>query len=99
MQARATDSQPIRLDYRAEVGRQPWTVYNYLRTADSVSITVGGGELVFSLVMPVLSSITAFRCTFCAWRYEQGPEVPQTAGGIMTLEVLQWSGLSSMPSS
>jgi cytochrome d ubiquinol oxidase subunit I len=35
----------------AEVGRQPWTVYGYLRTADSVSITVTTGELVFSLVL------------------------------------------------
>ncbi len=35
----------------AEVGRQPWTVYGFLRTADSVSITVTAGELVFSLVL------------------------------------------------
>lgn len=35
----------------AEVGRQPWTVYGFLRTADSVSITVTSGELVFSLVL------------------------------------------------
>ena len=35
----------------AEVGRQPWTVYGYLRTAQSVSITVTTGELVFSLVL------------------------------------------------
>jgi cytochrome d ubiquinol oxidase subunit I len=65
----------------AEVGRQPWTVYNYLRTADSVSITVGGGELVFSLVM--LSSIYAlllFVYLFVLGRIlSKGPEVPQTA--------------------
>jgi cytochrome d ubiquinol oxidase subunit I len=35
----------------AEVGRQPWTVYKVLRTADSVSVTVGLGELWFSILM------------------------------------------------
>jgi cytochrome d ubiquinol oxidase subunit I len=35
----------------AEVGRQPWTVYKVLRTADSVSVTVGAGELWFSILL------------------------------------------------
>ncbi len=35
----------------AEVGRQPWTVYRLLRTADSVSVTVGVPELLFSIVL------------------------------------------------
>jgi len=37
----------------AEVGRQPWTVYGILRTADSVS-PVPGGSVFFSLVLFVL---------------------------------------------
>jgi cytochrome d ubiquinol oxidase subunit I len=38
----------------AEVGRQPWTVYGILRTADSVS-PVPGGSILFSLVLFVLA--------------------------------------------
>ena len=37
----------------AEVGRQPWTVYGVLRTADAVS-PVPGGSVFFSLVLFVL---------------------------------------------
>jgi cytochrome d ubiquinol oxidase subunit I len=37
----------------AEVGRQPWTVYGVLRTADSVSPVPGGGVLT-SLILFVL---------------------------------------------
>jgi cytochrome bd ubiquinol oxidase subunit I len=41
-----------------EVGRQPWALYNLLRTADSVSVippgAAGGSLAVFSLVYPVL---------------------------------------------
>ncbi|RJP82810.1 MAG: cytochrome ubiquinol oxidase subunit I [Candidatus Zixiibacteriota bacterium] len=35
----------------AEVGRQPWTVYGILKTSDSVSVNVGAGHVVFSLVL------------------------------------------------
>ncbi len=35
----------------AEVGRQPWVVYKLMKTKDAVSITVGVGELVFSIVL------------------------------------------------
>jgi cytochrome d ubiquinol oxidase subunit I len=35
----------------AEVGRQPWVVYNELRTANAVSVTVPGGQVLFTLVM------------------------------------------------
>jgi cytochrome bd ubiquinol oxidase subunit I len=33
-----------------EVGRQPWTVYGLLRTADSVSPSLTGSDVLFSLV-------------------------------------------------
>jgi cytochrome bd ubiquinol oxidase subunit I len=33
-----------------EVGRQPWTVYGLLRTADSVSPSLTGVDVVLSLV-------------------------------------------------
>jgi cytochrome bd ubiquinol oxidase subunit I len=35
----------------AEVGRQPWVVYNLLRTKDAVSLTVSSGEILFSIIM------------------------------------------------
>jgi cytochrome d ubiquinol oxidase subunit I len=38
----------------AEVGRQPWVVYKLMRTSDAVSITVGTGELLFSIIMFLL---------------------------------------------
>ena len=34
-----------------EVGRQPWIVYRLLRTADAISTTVSGIEVLFSLVL------------------------------------------------
>jgi cytochrome d ubiquinol oxidase subunit I len=38
----------------AEVGRQPWVVYKLMRTSNAVSITVGTGELLFSIIMFIL---------------------------------------------
>jgi cytochrome d ubiquinol oxidase subunit I len=35
----------------AEVGRQPWTVYKLLRTSESVSVTVGAPEILFSIIL------------------------------------------------
>lgn len=36
--------------YTAELGRQPWLVYNLLRTADGVSPTVSAGNALFTLI-------------------------------------------------
>ncbi len=38
----------------AEVGRQPWIVYNLMRTSSAVSITVGTVEILISLVLIAL---------------------------------------------
>jgi len=35
----------------AEVGRQPWIVYGYLRTKDALSQTVYAGDVWFSLIL------------------------------------------------
>ena len=35
----------------AEVGRQPWIVYNLLRTKDAVSVTVPAGNVLFTIIM------------------------------------------------
>ncbi len=34
-----------------EVGRQPWVVYKVLKTADAISLTVGAGEILFSIIL------------------------------------------------
>lgn len=35
----------------AEVGRQPWIVYNLLRTRDAISISVPAGQILFSIIL------------------------------------------------
>ncbi len=35
----------------AEVGRQPWIVYNVFRTKDAVSSSVSSGDLIFSIIL------------------------------------------------
>ena len=35
----------------AEVGRQPWIVYKYLKTADAISTVVPAGQILFSIVL------------------------------------------------
>lgn len=35
----------------AEVGRQPWIVYKLLKTKDAISVTVGAGEILFSIIL------------------------------------------------
>ncbi len=35
----------------AEVGRQPWIVYKLLKTKEAVSLTVSGGEVLFSIIL------------------------------------------------
>ena len=35
----------------AEVGRQPWIVYKLMRTSEAASITVGAGEIIFSIIL------------------------------------------------
>ena len=44
----------------AEVGRQPWIVYGIMRTRDGISPTVGGAEVLFSLVLFTLVYILLF---------------------------------------
>jgi len=40
--------------WTAEIGRQPWIVYNVLTTADGVSPVLTGGQVLFSLIMFVV---------------------------------------------
>lgn len=60
----------------AEVGRQPWIVYKLMKTRDAVSITVGAGELLFSIIMFVLIYIlllSIFLSLLFRW-VKKGPE-------------------------
>jgi cytochrome bd ubiquinol oxidase subunit I len=47
-----------------EVGRQPWTVYGLLRTADSVSPSLTGTDVVISLIGYILAYLIIFPAGF-----------------------------------
>lgn len=65
-----------------EVGRQPWTVYGLLRTAESASPNLGVPELILSLI----AFATAYSLIFVAFIYFltklvlRGPDVPAPPG-------------------
>jgi cytochrome d ubiquinol oxidase subunit I len=44
----------------AEIGRQPWIVYNLLKTKDALSKSVSSGEIIFSLILFTLIYILLF---------------------------------------
>ncbi len=46
--------------FSAEVGRQPWIVYNYLKTKDALSKTVSSDEVLFSLILFTLIYLLLF---------------------------------------
>ncbi|WP_368759225.1 cytochrome ubiquinol oxidase subunit I [Pseudomonas aeruginosa] len=74
--------------YTAEIGRQPWTIFGYLKTADSVSPVSGASVLTSLVLFCVVYSI--FMVAFLSFTFRQiknGPEPsPQgsTTGGIST---------------
>ncbi|MFN8549562.1 MAG: cytochrome ubiquinol oxidase subunit I [Candidatus Eisenbacteria bacterium] len=75
----------------AEIGRQPWTVYGLLRTADSLSKSVGAGQVMTSIVMFGV----IYLALFAVWVYvlndkiQHGPDAPvtgprsSTGGGLL----------------
>jgi cytochrome bd ubiquinol oxidase subunit I len=52
-----------------EVGRQPWTVYGLLRTADSVSPTLSGANVAWSLLFYVIVYFMLIRFSHAATAY------------------------------
>ncbi|UCC78689.1 MAG: cytochrome ubiquinol oxidase subunit I [Candidatus Zixiibacteriota bacterium] len=46
--------------FSAEVGRQPWIVYGLLRTGEALSVSVGSGQVITSLVLFVLIYLLLF---------------------------------------
>ncbi len=46
--------------YSAEMGRQPWVVYNILRTSDALSAAVTAEQVLFSLIMFTIVYVILF---------------------------------------
>jgi cytochrome d ubiquinol oxidase subunit I len=65
----------------AEVGRQPWIVYGMLKTSDAVSVSVGAGEILASLVLfgLVYAGLFAVFIYLLDAKIKQGPSDPKTA--------------------
>ena len=65
-----------------EVGRQPWTVYGLLRTADSVSPSLTGANVALSLALYVIVYLIMFPTgiAFMAGLVRRGPQEDSTAG-------------------
>ncbi|UCG86012.1 MAG: cytochrome ubiquinol oxidase subunit I [Gemmatimonadota bacterium] len=67
----------------AEVGRQPWIVYDLLRTADALSPTVSAQQVTTSLVLFGLIYLLLFILFIYLLneKIQQGPEAVPTEGG------------------
>lgn len=59
----------------AEVGRQPWIVYNVLRTSDAVSVVVSSRQILFSSLafLLIYTSLTIFWAAFLRRQLRKGP--------------------------
>ena len=60
----------------AEVGRQPWIVYNQLRTSDAVSAKPGASQVIGSIVMfgVIYTLLFAFWIYLLNDKIQKGPE-------------------------
>jgi cytochrome bd ubiquinol oxidase subunit I len=76
-----------------EVGRQPWTVYGLLRTADSVSPSLSGADVVLSLAFYVVVYLIMFPTgiAFMAGLVRRGPQEQEVEAEIVE------SGLPNRP--
>jgi cytochrome d ubiquinol oxidase subunit I len=68
--------------FSAEVGRQPWIVYGLLRTSDALSVSVGAGQVLTSLILFVLIYILlgALFVYLLNEKIQHGPEAKATGG-------------------
>ena len=48
-----------------EVGRQPWTVYGLVRTADSFSPSLTGADVLLSLLLYIAVYLVIYPVGFC----------------------------------
>lgn len=62
-----------------EAGRQPWTVYGLMRTADSVTPSLTSGDVALSLALYVLSYLVIFGAGLVLLRrlVRIGPDAPE----------------------
>ena len=62
--------------WTAEIGRQPWVVYNVLQTADGVSPVLSAGEVVASLGMFIVlyAILLVLFLYLLNGKIQQGPE-------------------------
>jgi cytochrome bd ubiquinol oxidase subunit I len=74
----------------AEVGRQPWIVYNYLRTADAVSRSLAASQVMGSIVMFAV----IYALLFAVWifllndKIQKGPEPVSLPGSTSFADAL-----------
>jgi cytochrome d ubiquinol oxidase subunit I len=70
-----------------EVGRQPWTVYGLLRTADSVSPSLTGTDVALSLALYVIVYLIMFPTgiAFMAGLVRRGPQEEDTASDAIEI--------------
>jgi cytochrome d ubiquinol oxidase subunit I len=67
--------------FSAEVGRQPWIVYGLLRTKDAISVSVGAGQVLASIVLFALIYLLLFVLFIYLLneKIQTGPkEIPET---------------------
>jgi cytochrome d ubiquinol oxidase subunit I len=78
-----------------EVGRQPWTVYGLLRTADSVSPSLTGANVAWSLAFYIIVYLIMFPTgiAFMASLVRRGPKEPELEAPLDQIE----SGLPHEP--
>ncbi len=71
-----------------EVGRQPWTVYGVLRTADSVSPSLTGANVAWSLAFYVVVYLIMFPTgiAFMAGLVRRGPQQPELESPVDQIE-------------
>ena len=65
--------------FTAEVGRQPWVVYGLLRTADAVTPSLRGIDVLISLIGYVLvyTVLVGFGLRYIYKLLKRGPAAPQ----------------------
>lgn len=68
--------------FTAEIGRQPWIVYNLLRTSEGLSRTVTANHVLASLIMFIFiySLLFALFIYLMNDKIQKGPEDPHPAG-------------------
>jgi cytochrome d ubiquinol oxidase subunit I len=62
--------------FTAEIGRQPWLVYNVLRTSDGISRSIASGQVVGSIIMFIViySLLFAMFLFLLNRKIKHGPE-------------------------